>query len=726
MKSCLLVVLSPESNPGITGQIFLCPRCPLSFTTETYCQRHADHFHATDLPPKGDDGGAEATEPQNQNPNQDADTDTATAPTVEAFLVLDAFEAKTCAECGKIFKHTHHLKRHVLSVHSNKRPYCCPRCRRSFSQASGLLRHQLVHKRRASSGEGEEADETEMETGGSPSLPDTDGGAEAAAVVVTSQDLPPLPPGTEEATVAELKPVCESHPLEEAKGTAVAVVVVAADGEKRTNACAECDKSFSSGHYLEKHRTRVHSDVRPYVCTLCRKTFGQHSDLARHLKSHRAKEKDGNEGEAAEEDEELSSEESGDDSRDQDRDKEDRDFVVAAAAAEPSAPKTPEAPEEPAYRRPQRVGARSRISAITRLIAPKRKTPAVNKRKSQSPARVVAESAEEPDVHGGAYSCGRCKLKHETEEALKTHVCGAAASPHKCARCGAAFKKAGFLKRHERTAHHTDADADAADDARPYSCDVCGKAFGKLFNLKQHQKVKSCGKHHCTSEIFSCDHCPFSFTIRSYLRKHVRRHHPAEYLTLSEAERPAEDVEDDDDDDDEEVEGGGGGVGVHVCPKCGKKYATAKTYTAHRCVQQVILYLCTDCGKGFSNHYSLKQHQRVHSGLRPHVCPHCHKTFVHMGQLNVHLRTHTGERPYLCTHCGESFRQSGDLKRHERKHTGVRPHSCPECFKSFSRPQSLRAHQLLHRGQRMFKCDECGKSFSRNYHLRRHQHKMHS
>ncbi|KAG7265312.1 hypothetical protein CRUP_012763, partial [Coryphaenoides rupestris] len=422
---------STESNPSITGQIFLCPHCPLSFTTETYCQRHADHFHATDLPPKGD-GSAEATEPQNQDTDTAAAAAAATDPTVEAFLVLDAFEAKTCSECGKIFKHTHHLKRHVLSVHSNKRPYCCPRCRRSFSQASGLLRHQLVHKRRASSGEDqsqscrretEEADETEMETGGSPSLPDTDGGVEAA--VVTSQGLPPLPPGTEEATVAELTP-------------------------------------------------------------------------------------------------------------DQDQDKEDRDFVVVAAAAEPSAPETPEPPEEPAYRRPQRVGVRSRISAITRLIAPKRKTPAVNKRKSQSPARVVVESAEEPGVNGGAYSCGHCKLKHETEEALKTHVCGATASPHKCTRCGATFKKAGFLKRHERTAHRTDVDADSG---RPHSCDVCGKAFGKLFNLKQHQKVKSCGKHHCTSEIFSCDHCPFSFTIRSYLRKHVRRHHPAEYLTLSEAER---------------------------------------------------------------------------------------------------------------------------------------------------------------------------------------------
>ncbi|CAL8283407.1 unnamed protein product [Merluccius merluccius] len=607
-----LMKLPPiESNPGIASQTFLCSHCPLSFTTETYRQRHVEHFHTQSknecAPP-----GAEAAEPQDQNnvPAEDIATPVTTNP-VDKLIVVDTFEAKTCSECGKIFKHMHHLKRHMLSVHSNKRPYCCPLCRRSFSQASGLLRHQM---------------------------------------------------------------------------------------------------------YLEKHKTRVHGNLRPYVCTLCRKTFSQLHDLARHLKSHQAKDKSEKACTVLMQDGEESSDVPTDESQDQDT--EDRDL-----AAEPSAPKIAEPPKEPVYQRPQRLGVRSKISAITKLIAPKRRTP-VNKRKSQSPARVVPESREESDVsastqegqarmsaNGGTYSCAHCKLKYESDEALKEHAC--AVAPHRCGHCGATFKKAGFLKRHERTAHV---------HAKSYTCSVCGKAFGKLFNLKQHQKIKNCDKHHCTSEIFSCAYCPFSFTIRSYLCKHVRRHHPLEYLSLSESERLADGPEDHGDEEEEKAAAGE----VHICKKCGKKYANAKNYTVHRCCQQAILYLCTDCGKGFPNCYSLKQHQRVHTGVRPHGCPHCHKTFVHMGQLNVHLRTHTGEKPYLCTHCGESFRQSGDLKRHESKHTGVRPHICSECFKCFSRPQSLRAHQMLHLGQRMFKCNECGKSFSRNYHLRTHQQKMHS
>ncbi|KAK0151289.1 Histone-lysine N-methyltransferase PRDM9 [Merluccius polli] len=705
-----LMKLPPiESNPGIASQTFLCSHCPLSFTTETYRQRHMEHFHTQSkkecTPP-----GAEAAEPQDQDnaPAEDIATPATTNP-VDSLIVVDTFEAKTCSECGKIFKHMHHLKRHMLSVHSNKRPYCCPLCRRSFSQASGLLRHQMVHKKQAFSEAPsdqnqscQQGTETEMEMGVSlqtPALPDTSSCEEAVA----SRELP----GTEEATVAEHTAMQESRPLEEAKGTGP---------EKKTNTCVQCDKSFSNGQYLEKHKTRVHGNLRPYVCTLCRKTFSQLHDLARHLKSHQAKDKSEKACTALMQDGEESSDVPTDESQDQDT--EDRDL-----AAEPSAPKIAEPPKEPVYQRPQRLGVRSKISAITKLIAPKRRTP-VNKRKSQSPARVVPESREESDVsastqegqarmsaNGGTYSCAHCKLKYESDEALKEHAC--AAAPHRCAHCGATFKKAGFLKRHERTAHV---------HAKSYACSVCGKAFGKLFNLKQHQKIKSCDKHHCTSEIFSCAYCPFSFTIRSYLCKHVRRHHPLEYLSLSESERLADGPEDHGDEEEEKAAVGE----AHICQKCGKKYASAKNYTVHRCCQQAILYLCTDCGKGFPNRYGLKQHQRVHTGVRPHGCPHCHKTFVHMGQLNVHLRTHTGEKPYLCTHCGESFRQSGDLKRHERKHTGVRPHICSECFKCFSRPQSLRAHQMLHLGQRMFKCNECGKSFSRNYHLRTHQQKMHS
>lgn len=48
--------------------------------------------------------------------------------------------------CGKRFRRSEHLKRHIRSLHTNEKPYQCDRCMKRFSRSDNLAQHSRIHK----------------------------------------------------------------------------------------------------------------------------------------------------------------------------------------------------------------------------------------------------------------------------------------------------------------------------------------------------------------------------------------------------------------------------------------------------------------------------------------------------------------------------------------------------------------------------------------------------
>ncbi|KAI4800936.1 hypothetical protein KUCAC02_006201 [Chaenocephalus aceratus] len=75
-------------------------------------------------------------------------------------------------------------------------------------------------------------------------------------------------------------------------------------------------------------------------------------------------------------------------------------------------------------------------------------------------------------------------------------------------------------------------------------------------------------------------------------------------------------------------------------------------------------------------------------------------------------RRSAGEKPFICSVCKKAFTQRAHLKEHMKIHTGEKPFSCSVCENTFARKGYLNLHMRSHTGEKPFSCSVCKKSFA--------------
>uniref|UniRef100_A0A182SYR4 C2H2-type domain-containing protein n=1 Tax=Anopheles maculatus TaxID=74869 RepID=A0A182SYR4_9DIPT len=134
---------------------------------------------------------------------------------------------------------------------------------------------------------------------------------------------------------------------------------------------------------------------------------------------------------------------------------------------------------------------------------------------------------------------------------------------------------------------------------------------------------------------------------------------------------------------------------------------------------------CDFCDKTFKFKATLRQHEKIHYGIKQHECEMCHRRFLHKSTLKCHLRLHTGEKPYKCPHCPKTFRGQTALNCHIFRHTNEGA-KCPVCLKVFATSSIVKQHlKQVHTNERPNVCNLCGMTYkhlkSLRLHLRNHQ-----
>ena len=304
-----------------------------------------------------------------------------------------------------------------------------------------------------------------------------------------------------------------------------------------------------------------------------------------------------------------------------------------------------------------------------------------------------------------------------------------------CSVCHEQFRAQDIMEEHMKI--HSD----------KHKCPTCGVVCTKARELIEHQRV------HSGAKLVKCNICEKDFTEKG-LKLHTDRFHKIE-KNLAGRSRATKDsvnyMEDkitftsSSDSDPDEPEAPKVKVTkvkrTELCELC-EKYFTKKGIKLHisRYHQESSaaetekklkkdkkknpplkkLFSCGFCEKKFSHLASMKVHEKVHLGGKPHQCDMCEAKFSNKFDLFAHEKTHADEFREICDMCEAKFKTAESLRFHKLIHVESQPNICRFCKKCFKNKNQLDLHERVHIGEKPFKCTHCEQCYETASKLTRH------
>nr|XP_014279219.1 zinc finger protein 567-like [Halyomorpha halys] len=132
------------------------------------------------------------------------------------------------------------------------------------------------------------------------------------------------------------------------------------------------------------------------------------------------------------------------------------------------------------------------------------------------------------------------------------------------------------------------------------------------------------------------------------------------------------------------------------CHVCGETFPDKQTKQIHMRETHTGSFICSVCGKIFSQRSGLSHHLPMHSDVKSFHCNVCGKAFRQRSGLTHHKQTHSEVKSFSCEICGKLFAQRSGVIHHKSTHLAIKSFSCGVCGKSFAQRSGLAHHKNTH------------------------------